>query len=157
MSWLYDDYTYLLTSASPYYTIDLPKDLEWEDESTWSPVEQVLEYSLTGALLIQTGVKLKGRNITLSGKDDMCWITRADYDKLILMRNIPDLEMTFSFLKKTIVSGNPVYSDPKFTYTVNFNHVDGALNLESVKRWDNFEPDGWFKVRFIRLIEVEPV
>lgn len=157
MAWIYDDFVWRLSSTSPVHTIDLPKDLEWEDETTWSPVEQSLEYSLTGALLIQEGVKLKGRTITLSGKDDMCWISRADGDKLMQMRNIQGLEMTVEFLKKEYVGGAWVYSTPRFSYTVNFNHAEGALQLESLKRWDNFEPDGWFKVRFIRLIEVEPV
>jgi len=157
MSWLYDNYIYRLSSADPYHTIDLPKDLEWEDESIWSPVEQSLEYSLTGALLIQTGIKLHGRTITLVGKDDMGWITRPDFDKLMTMRNIPDLEMTFEFIKREFISDVYVYSAPLFQHTVNFNHAEGALNLESIKRWDNYEPDGWFKIRFIRLIEVEPV
>ena len=151
---LYDEHVYRLLSTDPPHEVFLPKDLEWVDESTWSPVEQSLEYSLQGSLFIQEGVKLKGRTITLQGKDDMSWINREVFDKLILMRNIQGLTMSFSFLEKSWNGSIFVYSNPRFTYNVMFNHSEGALDLENVKRFDNYEPGHWFKIRNIRLIEV---
>jgi len=51
--------------------IALPDTLVWEDEFTWSPVEQsTVEYSLTGAPIVQQSTKLAGRPITLAGKSD---------------------------------------------------------------------------------------
>lgn len=154
--YLYDDHVYKLTSATPSHTVDLPKDLEWVDEANWSPVGQNVEYSTTGAFLIQEGLKQKGRTITLVGKDDMAWIDRTIYDKLITMRNLPGLIFTFEFVKRTWNESlmQYVYSDPRFQFNAQFNHVDGALELESAKRWDNFESHSWFKIRYIRLFEV---
>jgi len=154
---LYDDFVYKLTTIAPAtaYSIDLPKDLEWSDESTWSPIEQSAEYSLTGALLIQEGVKLKGRTITLLGKDDMAWVDRTDFDTLLAMRNLLGATMTFQFIQRSWINDAFAYTNPRFTYTVSFNHTEGsAVELECIKRWDNFEPDQWFRIRSIKLMEV---
>lgn len=62
--------------------ITLPDGLTWEDEFAWSPVEQSTEYSLTGALIVQSSTKQAGRPITLMGQSDgmdhTVWITRTD-------------------------------------------------------------------------------
>lgn len=42
------------------------EQLEWIDEWDWDPVAQEQDRSLTGALIVQEGVKLYGRPITLS-------------------------------------------------------------------------------------------
>lgn len=42
------------------------EQLEWTDEWAWDPVEQNQDRSLSGALIVQEGVKLYGRPITLS-------------------------------------------------------------------------------------------
>lgn len=42
------------------------EQLEWTDERDWDPVEQNQDRSLSGALIVQEGVKLYGRPITLS-------------------------------------------------------------------------------------------
>ena len=49
----------------------------WVDEFAWQPVEKSAEYSITGALLIDSGVRLAGRAITLQSDTDAGWITRA--------------------------------------------------------------------------------
>lgn len=46
----------------------LPSGLVWSDEDAWSPVEQAVAYTLTGALVVEESVKLAGRPITLAGK-----------------------------------------------------------------------------------------
>ena len=56
-------------------TVTLPGDLRWADEFAWSPVVQSAEYSLTGALIVQTATKLAGRPITLEAQRDT-WVTR---------------------------------------------------------------------------------
>ncbi len=45
----------------------LPDGLHWSDEYQWSPIEQSIEFGLTGALIVQTAVKTAGRPITLRG------------------------------------------------------------------------------------------
>lgn len=58
--------------------LTLPTDLLWTDEFDWTPIEQSRSYSVTGALIIQTGTKQAGRPITLSGDANSGLISRAD-------------------------------------------------------------------------------
>lgn len=58
--------------------LTLPADLIWIDEFDWTPIEQSCSYSVTGALIIQTGAKQAGRPITLSGDASSGLISRAD-------------------------------------------------------------------------------
>ena len=64
------------------FTLDaiaLPIDLTWSDEyGGWTPVEQEEQFTLTGALVIQTAIKAAGRPITLTGG----WATKAQLDAL---------------------------------------------------------------------------
>jgi len=60
----------------------LPDDLIWVDEYDWTPVQQSVGYTLSGALLVQTGAKLAGRPITLSGGADHGWALRSLIDTL---------------------------------------------------------------------------
>lgn len=59
----------------------LPSGLAWSDEDAWSPVEQALDYTLTGALVVEESVRLGGRPITLAGKRDgnryTAWVMRG--------------------------------------------------------------------------------
>ncbi|MCF7964218.1 MAG: hypothetical protein K9L79_01625 [Methylobacter tundripaludum] len=57
--------------------IELPEDLIWTDEFGWSPRQQTETYTLTGALIVETGLKQKGRSITLVGGEQAAWIDRA--------------------------------------------------------------------------------
>jgi len=66
--------------AAKYHTlgaIQIPRGMVWVDEFDWNPVEKSIEYSITGALLIDSGVRLAGRTITLQADTDAGWITRA--------------------------------------------------------------------------------
>lgn len=58
-------------------SLTLPEDLHWGDEFDWSPVEQSTEYATDGALLIEEGVKLAGRPLTLIGDESSVWVTRS--------------------------------------------------------------------------------
>lgn len=62
--------------------IAIPRGLIWSDEFDWTPVQKSLEYSLTGAALIDVGVKQAGRPITLEAQDDAGWISRATLQAL---------------------------------------------------------------------------
>ena len=54
----------------------LPGDMMWTDEFNWSPVERSIDYSLTGALIVDIGTRQAGRTITLEGADDAGWLPR---------------------------------------------------------------------------------
>ena len=45
--------------------IELDDDFQWVNEFDHNPIQQTVEYSLTGALLLQEGVKQQGRSIDL--------------------------------------------------------------------------------------------
>ena len=77
-------------------TVDLGDRLEWEDEYTWSPVEQATEYSTTGALLMDVGLKLAGRPITLQGTQTAAWLTRAVCDTLQAWAALPGIALTLT-------------------------------------------------------------
>jgi len=69
-------------------TIDLPPDLQWVDEFGWSAVEQIKEYSLTGALIVQQGVKVKGRPFTLKS-NGASWVKRSVVEQIQAFYNTP--------------------------------------------------------------------
>lgn len=146
----YDDYIYRLSTVAPQpvFSIDLPKDLLWSDEHTWSAVAQSAEYSLTGALLIEEGLKQKGRTITLTGLDNMAWITREQGNTLLSMANSPGLIMTFSHM----LSVAPF--TVRFSMNVMFRHFEApALDIRTIKQWDQYEPGAWYIVNSIKLME----
>lgn len=151
MALLYDDYIWRLTSTSSLAVdLQLPKDLEWIDEFTWSPVQQTVSTTLSGALVIQESRQEKGRPVTLQGFDDMAWVSRLLVDTLIQMRDTAGLVMNLSFIHWN----GTVYGDSLYDYQVMFRHYEPpVIQLESVLRFDGFEPSTWFKVRNLKFME----
>ncbi len=71
-----------LTNKQTNQIIDLPQDMQWVDEFEWSKVAQGNpQRTLTGALVVQRGIKQQGRPITLTG-GDWVWFNRADIQTL---------------------------------------------------------------------------
>ena len=60
----------------------LPDDLLWSDEHNWSPATASVSYLITGALLVQSALRQAGRPMTLTGAQDMAWITRSCVETL---------------------------------------------------------------------------
>ncbi len=100
-------------------TITLLDDLLWINEFEWNPVEQNLERSLTGALLIQEQIKLQGRPIELTGGQQAGWVARktvlelqdlnAASDKIMIL-TLPDMrQLNVIFDRST---GSPVSAFP---------------------------------------------
>lgn len=77
-------------------TATLSDRLQWVDEYDWSPVEQRTEYSTTGALLVDVGVKLAGRPITLQGSDTAAWISRTLCDSLKAWAALPGITLALT-------------------------------------------------------------
>lgn len=147
---VYDDYIWRLSTVAPQpvFTIDLPKDLQWPEELTWNTVDQNVEYSLTGALLIQEGVRQKGRTISLTGKDDMAWITREQGLTLLNMANSPGLVMTLRFLDPLVPAS------PLMTFNTMFRHHEKpAVDIKRILQWDQFEAGAWYIINSIKLME----
>lgn len=102
--------------------LTLPTDLIWIDEFDWTPVEQSKTYSITGALIIESGTKQAGRPITLSGGKDYGVIGRADLKLLTakLTNNSP-LVLTLNDARTFNVifdhSKNPIEAKPWIDYS----------------------------------------
>ena len=54
----------------------------WDDEFEWTAPQRAQEYSITGALIVDVGVRLAGRPITLKSDADHGWVTRAVVQQL---------------------------------------------------------------------------
>jgi hypothetical protein len=98
--------------------ITLPDDLIWTDEFAWSPLQQSKTYSLTGALILETGAMQAGRPITLAGSDDAAWITRAALKTL--------------YAKLTTTASMSLALNDGRVFTVAFNHDDKPIEARPV-------------------------
>jgi hypothetical protein len=89
--------------------LQLPDDLFWHDEFSWSAVRQSSDLTLTGALIVEEAAQQAGRPITLIDG----WASRAVVEQLYLLVQQPGQV-------HTLVMGGQ-------TYTVMFRHSEGAL------------------------------
>lgn len=95
-------------------SVTLPEDLYWSDENNWSPVEQAVSRTLTGALTIQVAALQAGRPITLQPEDEKSGaMTRATLDTLRTWAAVPGAIMALT-LRGT-------------TRSVIFRHQDTAI------------------------------
>jgi len=124
--------------------IELPKDLQWSDEFTWVPVVQDFQYSVTGALFLQESTKLKGRNITLIGQDNMGWLTREKILELQALKEIAGATFTLTLPDDTTTKD----------FRVMFFQGADALGVASVKGFDGHLNEAYFKITSIKFIEV---
>ena len=78
-------------------TLTLPDDLAWGDEFDWHPVRQSVEPTITGALIVQSGVLQAGRPLTLRSSDGQsAWVPRTSVAQLQIWAAQPGLEMTLT-------------------------------------------------------------
>lgn len=79
-------------------TINLSDDVLWVDEFEWNPVEQSVERTLSGGLIVDSSEVLGGRSITLEPPDDSsAWTKYEDVLKLNLLARTPGLVMQLTF------------------------------------------------------------
>ena len=122
--------------------LELPDELLWEDELKWSPIVMSVAYSLTGAMLLQKGVKQGGRPITLvPPEESMGWVPRSLVESLMGWAEDPMVEMTLSFPHA-----------PETTYNVIFRHSDKAIDAAPIKGYPDHAPGAWMKLT-LRLME----
>lgn len=78
-------------------TVTVHPDLQWADEFSWHPVEQAVERTLTGALVVDTRPRVSGRPITLRpGDDKAAWMARETIEALQAWAATPGQVMTLS-------------------------------------------------------------
>lgn len=125
-------------------TVTLNPDLYWSDEHNWHPVEQNVERSITGALIVQSAAKLNGsgRPITLAPIDDAsAWMTRATLLQLRNWAAVPGQVMTLTLRGES--------------HQVIFRHHDGAaIEAEPIVHFDSVTNDDFYKVT-LRLMVVD--
>ena len=122
-------------------TLTLPDDLWWEDETDWTPVDQTVEHSTTGALLMDVSTKLAGRPITLVGDDNTAWISRQTALSLQALAAVPGKEMTL------IIHGQ--------TFTVRFRYDTGKpVDTEALVRITPPSDDDFYVLHAVRLMAV---
>lgn len=120
--------------------IDITDNLIWQDEFAYNQVVQEQERSLTGGLIVQSGIKQYGQPVTLVG-----WLSRAMLDALRAKEG----------------SGNPVMDlamDDGREFSVIFNRASGvAVEASPIKETTHIsqEPSAWYSAT-LRLLTVEP-
>lgn len=105
-------------------TITLPDTLIWTDEYTWAPVEQTIERTVTGAVIVSVGSRTAGRPITLSGVDpDRAWIARSVLAQCRAWAAVAGQQLTLVWRGQA--------------YTVIWRHQDGAIEAAEVAPFDD--------------------
>ncbi|MBF0803362.1 MULTISPECIES: hypothetical protein [unclassified Neisseria] len=108
--------------------VRLPQDMRWLDEFEWSKVAQAApQRTLSGGLVIQQGIKLNGRPVTLGG--DWAWLKRGDLHTLREWSDTPALEMELT------------HYDGR-TFDVAFRLHDATMNRIEPVRYATPETDG---------------
>lgn len=123
-------------------SIELDDQFEWSDEFDWTAVAQEQERSITGAFLVQEGLKLHGRPITLKSNDGV-WTPLSVVRQLEVLRDQRGRVMPL------------VLSDGR-EFSVIFNQAEGKpLEATQVIRRVS-PPDDWPYDVNISLVTVSP-
>lgn len=130
-----------ITLSDGTTTLDLHPDLYWNDEQLWTPVEQTVQRTITGALIVSVATKTAGRPITLQPEDDSsAWMPRQTLEQLRNWAAVPGQQLTLT-LRGT-------------ARTVMFRHHDGsAIEATPVVHFNDVQSDDWYRCA-IRLMEV---
>lgn len=118
----------------------LPSDLLWADEFAWAQVEQRKAYSITGALLVESKARLKGRGITLAG-GDAAWIRRVDVLTLKGWQAVAGLQLSL------VLRDEPAR-------LVIFDHEAGALEATPLIDYSAVDPQDYYHRLTLRFLEV---
>ena len=134
----------MITLIRDGVALELPQDLFWDDELTWTSVAQATERSTTGALLVDVAVRQGGRPITLQGEGNSAWITRASLKTLAAWSQQPGHEFTLNLRGET--------------FTVIFDHgteeTTNAINHAAVVRFSDMTNTDFYCSLVLRFLEV---
>lgn len=133
-----------ITLARGSQTLTLPSGLRWTEEYAWQSLAQTTEYGLTGALIVQQGVKQAGRTLTLEGGEQWAWIKRSDLETLWGMLNLPQpLTLTLHDARQFVVLPD-LGSGPALSAKPLPRVLDSGLA--------NPGPQDWYVIESIRFI-----
>ncbi|OBY48678.1 hypothetical protein [Pseudomonas sp. AU12215] len=123
-------------------SVELGDQLEWVDEFTWDAVAQEQERSLGGQLLVQEGLKIHGRPITLRSGG-------GEWTPLSVVRQL-------EVLRDQRLRVMPLVLPDGREFTVIFNRAEGSpLEAEPLFRSVLPQPDDDYLIT-VRLITVAP-
>lgn len=121
--------------------IELPDDLDWEDEFGWEPVGQIITPTLSGAILVEESVQSEGRPITLRS-DGEAWVRRSTVLDLQALAAGPSTRMLLHLNGRT--------------FTVLWRRESGG-GFEAKQLYRIADPDGQTPYEItLRLLEVTP-
>jgi len=86
-------------------TLALDPDLIWTDEHAWQAPEQTAVRTLTGALIVQSAAKVKGRPITLEAGEGHAWMPYTDFAQLAAWAAVPGQVLTLTLRGQTMSVG----------------------------------------------------
>ena len=121
-------------------SIEFSDDLAWTDELSWQPVEQAVQRTITGALIVQSATRVAGRPISLSPADDSSgWVTRAVLDQLRVWAATPGQELILT-LRGT-------------ARDVIWRHQDGAIDATPLIPFADPDADDYYSAT-LRFMEI---
>lgn len=104
-------------------TVTLPADLYWSDENNWFPVEQAVDRTITGAIVVHSATRLAGRPITLEPFEEGAWMPFADLAQVKAWASVPGRVMSLNLrgVARDVMfrhqDGEPVSAPPLVHYT----------------------------------------
>jgi hypothetical protein len=119
--------------------IALP-DLIWVDEFDWTPVEQSVATTLTGAIIVESAARQAGRLITLEGAAEYGWASRSLVKSLYAKAQTPALQMTLTI-------------DDARSFTVIFNHAGNPIEAKQIVGYRNPGDTDYYQLT-LRLMEI---
>jgi hypothetical protein len=118
----------------------LHPDLFWQDENNWNPVEQAIQRTVTGALVVSAATRLKGRPITLAPQgENSAWMPRATLDTLRNWASVPGKQMVLT-LRGTATN-------------VIFRHHETAIEASPIQHFSDVDGSDWYLVT-LRFMEI---
>lgn len=129
-----------LTNLADSAVLALPDDLLWSDEHAWTPAVAAVSYLLTGALLVESAARQKGRPITLVGAPDMAWVTRKMVNTLYQWASVPNQQFELGFADGRV-------------FTVTFRHAEIVIDAEPVMGFVARRNSDFYRLT-LRLMEV---
>lgn len=132
-----------LTRKDTNETIEIPDDLYYNDDLSWSKVVGNQRYATNGKLIVRENVRQAGRPVVLKAPDNLAWMSRAKVKQLLDWSEVLGLEMMYQYtLNNTLV-----------TKKVMFDRTEEPVTATPVKPFNSPHDDDDFRVQ-IKLREM---